>query len=85
MARRENPLKGRDLPLNIPAATDDYLILLGSLGRLGKNRTEVATHLLVREVHRLEIEDYHKRRIPKPKRAPLASTPVESESDTKGP
>jgi hypothetical protein len=70
MARQENPLKGRDLPLTIPAEADDYLILLGSLGKLGKNRTEVATHILVRELHRLDNEKYHLRRVPKPKSEP---------------
>ena len=67
MARRKNPIKGRDLPLNIPAETDDYLILLGSLQKLGKNRTEVAVHILVRECHRMDNEKFHERRVPKPK------------------
>jgi hypothetical protein len=67
MARHKNPLTGSDLPLNIPAETNDYLILLGSLGKLGKNRTEVAVHILVRECHRMDDNKFHERQVPKPK------------------
>lgn len=46
---------------------DDYLILLGTLGKGGRSRTEIATHILVRELQTLEKEGYHERRLPKPK------------------
>jgi hypothetical protein len=55
------------LPLKIPAETDDYLILLASLGKLGFTRNDVAVQILVREAHRLDNEKYHERRVPKPK------------------
>jgi hypothetical protein len=66
MARKENLSDSRDLPLSIPSEADDYLILLAALGKLGRSRTEVATHILVRELHALERANYHERRLPKP-------------------
>jgi hypothetical protein len=65
MARKENLSESRDLPLSIPAEADDYLILLATLGKLGRSRTEVATHILVRELHALEKEGFHHRRVPR--------------------
>jgi hypothetical protein len=66
MARKENLSESRDLPLSIPSEADDYLILLATLGKLGRSRTEIATHILVRELQALEKEGYHARRLPKP-------------------
>jgi hypothetical protein len=65
MARKENLSGSRDLPLSIPAEADDYLMLLATLGKLGRSRTEVATHILVRELHSLEKEGFHNRRVPR--------------------
>ena len=70
MARRENQSDSRDLPLKVPSETDDYLNLLASLGKFGRTRTEVATHILVREAHRLDNEKFHERRVPKPAGGP---------------
>jgi hypothetical protein len=66
MARKENLSQSKDLPLSIPSEADDYLNLLATLGKLGRSRTEIATHILVRELHSLERDGYHERRIPKP-------------------
>jgi hypothetical protein len=65
MARKENLSESRSLPLSIPSEADDYLILLASLGKLGRSRTEIATHILVRELQALEKDGYHMRRLPK--------------------
>ncbi len=73
VARGKNLSKPRDLPLKIPAETDDYLILLATLGKLGFTRTDVAVEILVRETHRLDNEKFHERRLPKPKSDPDAS------------
>jgi hypothetical protein len=56
----------RDLTLKIPIEQDDYLILLAALGKGGRSRTEIATHILVRELQALEKDRYHERRLPKP-------------------
>jgi hypothetical protein len=70
VARSKNLSKPRDLPLKIPAETDDYLILLASLGKLGVTRTDVAVEILVRETHRMDNEKFHDRRVPKPPKSP---------------
>jgi hypothetical protein len=67
VAKPKNLSKPRDLPLKIPAETDDYLILLATLGKLGFTRTDVAVEILVREAHRLDNEKFHERRVPKAK------------------
>ena len=67
MAQPEKLSAARDLTLKIPMEQDDYLILLASLGKGGRSRTEIATHILVRELQALEKEKYHERRVPKPK------------------
>jgi hypothetical protein len=61
----------RNLDLKIPAETDDYLILLASLGKLGFTRNDVAVEILVRETHRLDNEKYHGRKVRKPRKPEL--------------
>jgi hypothetical protein len=39
---------------------------LAALGKGGRSRTEIATHILVRELQALERDRYHERRLPKP-------------------
>jgi hypothetical protein len=36
------------------------------MGKLGVLETEIAAHLVVEEVRRLEREKFHERRLPKP-------------------
>ncbi len=62
----------RELKLKLPIEQDDYLILLGSLGKGGRGRVEIATHILVRELQAMEKDRYHERRVPRP---PTRSTP----------
>ena len=66
MAQPEKLSNFRELNLKIPIEQEDYLILLASLGKGGRSRNEIATHILVRELQLLETEKYHERRIPKP-------------------
>jgi hypothetical protein len=49
MARPENRSEARALSLTLPTETFNYLVLLATLGKLGRTENEVATHILVRE------------------------------------
>ena len=51
MARPENRSEARPLSLTLPEETFNYLVLLATLGKLGRTENEVATHILVREVY----------------------------------
>jgi hypothetical protein len=66
MPAPEKLSENRDLALKLPIEQDDYLILLATLGKGGRSRTEIATHILVRELQALEKDGYHERRLPKP-------------------
>lgn len=66
MAQPKKLSVARDIALKLPIEQDDYLNLLASLGKGGRDRVEIATHILVRELQALEKEDYHNRRLPKP-------------------
>ena len=39
------------MSLTLPTETFNYLVLLATLGKLGRTENEVATHILVREVY----------------------------------
>ena len=64
MARPENRSEARSLNLTLPAETFDYLVLLATLGKLGRTENEVATHILVREVYGMYERGFHAQRIP---------------------
>jgi hypothetical protein len=64
MARPENRSDARALNLTLPAETFHYLVLLASLGKLGRTENEVATHILVREVYAMYERGFHEQRIP---------------------
>ena len=64
MARPENRSAARALNLTLPAETFDYLVLLATLGKLGRTENEVATHILVRETYAMYERGFHERRIP---------------------
>jgi hypothetical protein len=65
MARPENRSAGRQLSLTLPQETFDYLVLLASVGKLGRTENEVATHILVREAYAMHQRGFHEQRIPK--------------------
>ena len=64
MARPENRSDARSLNLTLPAETFNYLVLLATLGKLGRTENEVATHILVREVYAMFERGFHEQRIP---------------------
>jgi hypothetical protein len=64
MARPENRSEARALNLTLPAETFNYLVLLATLGKLGRTENEVATHILVREVFLMQERGFDQRRIP---------------------
>jgi hypothetical protein len=65
MARPENRSEARALSLTLPDETFNYLVLLASLGKLGRTENEVATHILVREAYAMQQSGFHERRIPR--------------------
>ena len=67
MARPENRSDARALSLTLPTETFNYLVLLATLGKLGRTENEVATHILVREVYVMHAHGFHETRIPAPK------------------
>ena len=66
MARPENRSDARSLSLTLPTETFNYLVLLATLGKLGRTENEVATHILVREVYAMHARGFHEMRIPAP-------------------
>ena len=64
MARPENRSDARSLSLTLPTETFDYLVMLATLGKLGRTENEVATHILVREAYTMLEHGFHERRIP---------------------
>jgi hypothetical protein len=69
MARPENRSAARQLSLTLPQETFDYLVLLASLGKLGRTENEVASHILVREAYAMQQRGFHEQRIPKAEQA----------------
>ena len=63
MARPENRSDARSLSLTLPTETFDYLVLLATLGKLGRTENEVATHILVREAYAMLERGFHKEKI----------------------
>jgi len=64
MARPENRSEARALNLTLPSEAFEYLVLLATLGKLGRTENEVATHILVREVYGMLERGFHEQRIP---------------------
>ncbi len=64
MARPENRSDARSLSLTLPTETFDYLVLLATLGKLGRTENEVATHILVREAYAMIERRFHEEKIP---------------------
>jgi hypothetical protein len=64
MARPENRSDARSLSLTLPTETFDYLVLLATLGKLGRTENEVATHILVREAYAMLGRGFHEEKIP---------------------
>ncbi len=54
------------MSLTLPTETFNYLVLLATLGKLGRTENEVATHILVREVYAMIERGFHEMRVPAP-------------------
>ena len=63
MARPENRSDARSLSLTLPTETFNYLVLLATLGKLGRTENEVAAHILVREAHAMLERGFHEEKI----------------------
>jgi hypothetical protein len=66
VARPENRSEARALSLTLPIETFNYLVLLATLGKLGRTENEVATHILVREAYAMHGQGFHEMRIAPP-------------------
>jgi hypothetical protein len=66
MARPENRSEARSLSLTLPIEAFNYLVLLATLGKLGRTENEVATHILVEHVYAMHGRGFHELRIPPP-------------------
>jgi hypothetical protein len=66
VARPENRSEARALSLTLPTETFNYLVLLATLGKLGRTENEVATHILVREAYAMHARGFHEMRIAPP-------------------
>ena len=64
MARPENRSEARSLSLTLPIETFNYLVLLATLGKLGRTENEVATHILVRETYAMNERSFHEMKVP---------------------
>ena len=64
MARPENRSDAHSLSLTLPSETFNYLVLLATLGKLGRTENEVATHILVREAYAMVERGFHELKIP---------------------
>jgi hypothetical protein len=64
MARPENRSEARSLSLTLPTETFNYLVLLATMGKLGRTENEVATHILVREACAMLERGFHEQKIP---------------------
>lgn len=45
--------------ISVPQDTYDYLVLLATKGKIGTKYSEIAAHLVVREVTKMQIEKFH--------------------------
>ena len=64
MARPENRSDAQSLSLTLPIETFNYLVLLATLGKLGRTENEVATHILVREAYAMLERGFHEEKVP---------------------
>jgi hypothetical protein len=67
MARPENRSESRALSVTLPLETFNYLVLLASLGKMGRTENEIATHILVQEVEALIERRVHEPRFHEPR------------------
>jgi hypothetical protein len=66
--RNENRSKPEKMTISLPGDVHKYLIYLASIGKKGVTENEVAVHILVDEVERMQREDFDKVRSPEPQK-----------------
>lgn len=64
MGRRKNRSSPRQLSISLPQDTYKYLVYLAGIGKYGFNENDVATYLVIQEVHRMEKEKEHEIKSP---------------------
>jgi len=67
--RGKPPNKGENkaFEVTIPLDHYEYLTLLAKMNRLGVTETQVASHILIRELDAMFRADYHSKTFPKTK------------------
>ena len=60
----DSPVTASQLDAVFGSDTFNYLVLLATLGKLGRTENEDATHILVREVYAMHQRGFHEQRIP---------------------
>jgi hypothetical protein len=61
----KNLTKPKGFQVTVPKDTYDYLTLLASKGRLGSKESDVASHIIIREVDAMLRAGYHNLDFPK--------------------
>ena len=62
--RNENRSKPEKMTISLPGDTHKYLIYLASIGKRAVTENDVAVHILVEEVERMQRERFDKVRSP---------------------
>jgi len=52
----------KPLTLSVPADTYAYLTLLAGMGRIGSREKDIALHLIVREVTKMQDAKFHEQK-----------------------
>jgi hypothetical protein len=61
-----NKGKPKRFQVSIPLNHYEYLTLLAAMNRLGLKESDVAAHILIREIDLMFKSDYHEKKVPKP-------------------
>ena len=52
----------KPIKISLPRDTYEYLSLLAGLGKLGSRETDIALHLIIREVTKMQDDGFHERK-----------------------
>lgn len=64
MGRRKNRSTPKQLSISLPQDTYKYLVYLASIGKYGFVENDVASYLIIQEVHKMEKEKTHEVKSP---------------------
>lgn len=65
MGRAPNKSKPVDFQISVPAETNEYLEYMAENGILGVNRSEIASHIVVREINKMKESGYFAIAVPR--------------------